>query len=223
MSCENFAEIRMCVTAVKGLPQIVSNRNQKHGSQQLELKRTLWNSYRTLNEPLSVDPQSCYASIERLPRAAMKKTTTRPRLWKSFAAPPRPTAGGWIRRVSVRNHSDRGARSATHGPCPVIRRRRAGCLLPVGTLLHPFFAEAAAFFAAFTLADRALCVAAIFLRAAADSVRFPRIGTTLAVLQNFAQRALWAAAILARADLDKLVNQFAFRHSSRSRPLKLSM
>jgi hypothetical protein len=46
---------------------------------------------------------------------------------------PRPSRLGWIRRVSVQNPSDRGAKSATHGPCPVIRRRRAGCLLPVGT------------------------------------------------------------------------------------------
>ena len=60
----------------------------------------------------------------------------------------------------------------------------------------------AVLFAAFTFAHRALCAAAIFLRATAESVRFPRIGTTLAASRTFAQRALWAAAILARADLD---------------------
>jgi len=40
-----------CVTAVKGILVVVSNRNQRHGSQSLELKRTLWKSYRTLVEP----------------------------------------------------------------------------------------------------------------------------------------------------------------------------
>ena len=30
---------------------VVTNRNQRHGSQQLERKRTLWKSYRTLIEP----------------------------------------------------------------------------------------------------------------------------------------------------------------------------
>jgi hypothetical protein len=60
----------------------------------------------------------------------------------------------------------------------------------------------AVFFPALTRAHRALCAAAIFLRAAAESVRLSRIGTTFAVSRTFAQRALWAAAILARADAD---------------------
>ncbi len=45
------SEIPTLVTAVKGLPQIVSNRNQRHGSQPLELKGTHGKSYRTLIEP----------------------------------------------------------------------------------------------------------------------------------------------------------------------------
>ena len=49
---------------------------------------------------------------------------------------------------------------------------------------------------------RAVCAAAIFLRAAAESVRLPRIGTTLADSRTFAQRFLWPAAIRARADAD---------------------
>lgn len=39
------------VTAVKGLPQVVSNRNRRHGSQSLELKGTARESYRTLSNP----------------------------------------------------------------------------------------------------------------------------------------------------------------------------
>lgn len=57
-------------------------------------------------------------------------------------------------------------------------------------------------FPAFSFAHPARCAAAIFLRAAAESVRFPRIGTTfdcpLASSWNFAQRAVWAAAIRSR-------------------------
>jgi len=60
----------------------------------------------------------------------------------------------------------------------------------------------AVFFPAFTRAHLALCAAAIFLRAAADSVRLPRIGTTFAVARTLAHRALWAAAILARPAAD---------------------
>ena len=62
----------------------------------------------------------------------------------------------------------------------------------------------AVFFPAFTLVHRAFCAAAFFLRAAAESVRFPRIGTTFAAFRTFAHRARWAAAIRARADLDSL-------------------
>jgi hypothetical protein len=58
------------------------------------------------------------------------------------------------------------------------------------------------FFPAFTFAHLALCAAAIFLSAAAESVRFRRIRTTLADSRNFAHRARWAGAIRARADLD---------------------
>jgi hypothetical protein len=63
-------------------------------------------------------------------------------------------------------------------------------------------------FPVLTRAHLALCAAAIFRRAAAESVRFRLIGTSLADLpascRTFAQRALWAAAILARADADNL-------------------
>jgi len=62
----------------------------------------------------------------------------------------------------------------------------------------------AVFFPAFTFAHRALCAAAIFLRADAESFRFPRIGTAFAVSRTFAHRARWAAAILARADWDNI-------------------
>jgi hypothetical protein len=37
------------------------------------------------------------------------------------------------RRASERNLSDRDAKSATHGQCPVIRRKRGECLLREGT------------------------------------------------------------------------------------------
>jgi hypothetical protein len=59
--------------------------------------------------------------------------------------------------------------------------------------------DQALFFAAFTLAHRARCAAAIFLRAAADSDRFFDIATTLLLplALTFAHRAFWAAAILA--------------------------
>src|ERR1700757_2109516 len=62
----------------------------------------------------------------------------------------------------------------------------------------------AVLFPAFTFAHRALCAAAIFLRAAAESVRLPRTGAAFAVPRNFAHRALWAAAIRARAAGDNL-------------------
>ena len=66
----------------------------------------------------------------------------------------------------------------------------------------------AVFFPAFTRAHRALCAAAILLRAAAESVRFLRIGTTFfsppAFSRTFAQRALWAAEIRARAAAESL-------------------
>ena len=61
----------------------------------------------------------------------------------------------------------------------------------------------------FTRAHRALCAAAIFLRADAESVRLLRIGTILSDLPafalTFAHRALWAAAIRARTDTDSLL------------------
>jgi hypothetical protein len=60
----------------------------------------------------------------------------------------------------------------------------------------------AVFCTAFTFAHLALCAAAIFLRAAAESVRLRRTGAAFAVPRNFAHRALWAAAILARAAAD---------------------
>jgi len=60
----------------------------------------------------------------------------------------------------------------------------------------------AVFFAAFTRAHRALCAAAIFLRAAGERVRLRRIGTTFAFSRTLAQRALWAEAIRARADAE---------------------
>jgi hypothetical protein len=57
----------------------------------------------------------------------------------------------------------------------------------------------AVFFPALTFAHRARCAAAILLRAAAESVRLARIGTTFCSAptfsRTFAQRALWAAAI----------------------------
>jgi hypothetical protein len=66
----------------------------------------------------------------------------------------------------------------------------------------------AVFFPAFTRAHLALCAAAILLRAAAESVRLPCIGTTFccapAFARTFAQRALWAAAIRARAAAESL-------------------
>src|SRR5262249_8259667 len=43
--------MRTLVCAVKGLPRFVSNRIQRDGWQSWELKKTLWNCYRTLNEP----------------------------------------------------------------------------------------------------------------------------------------------------------------------------
>ena len=36
---------------MKGLPRVVSNRNQRHGSQSLELKVTLWKSIEPLSNP----------------------------------------------------------------------------------------------------------------------------------------------------------------------------
>ena len=58
----------------------------------------------------------------------------------------------------------------------------------------------ALFFAAFTFAHRARCAAAIFLRAAADRIRFFGIEMTLGLRLfafTFAHRAFCAAAILA--------------------------
>jgi hypothetical protein len=70
-------------------------------------------------------------------------------------------------------------------------------------------ASYAVFFPAFTRAHLALCAAAIFLRAAAETVRFPRIGNTFGCAalfsRTFAQRALCAAAILARAAADSFL------------------
>ena len=60
----------------------------------------------------------------------------------------------------------------------------------------------AVFFPAFIFAHLARCAAAILLRAAGESVGLPSKGTTFAASRTFAQRALWAAAILARADAD---------------------
>lgn len=71
----------------------------------------------------------------------------------------------------------------------------------------------AVFFAAFTFAHRALCAAAIFFRAATESVRLPRIGTTFAFPRTFAQRALWAAAILPRAAADSFLVLVAFPYA----------
>jgi hypothetical protein len=62
-------------------------------------------------------------------------------------------------------------------------------------------------FAAFTLAHRARCAAAIFLRAAADIVRFLGIDTTFILplfAFTFAHRARCAAAILALPAADIL-------------------
>jgi hypothetical protein len=67
------------------------------------------------------------------------------------------------------------------------------------------------FWAAFIVAQRARCAAAIFLRAAADIVFFLGMATTfffcLPVPRAFAHRALWAAAILAlpAAEISRLV------------------
>lgn len=67
----------------------------------------------------------------------------------------------------------------------------------------------AVFFPAFTRAHLALCAAAIFLRAEAESVRLLRMGTTLACApafsRTFAQRARWAAPSRARADAESLL------------------
>ena len=63
----------------------------------------------------------------------------------------------------------------------------------------------AVFFVALTLAHRARCADAIFLRAAADRVRFLGSVTTFPfplLAFNFAHRALCAAAIRARPDAD---------------------
>ena len=53
------------------------------------------------------------------------------------------------------------------------------------------------FFPAFTFAPLAHCAAATFLRAAAESVRLPGMGTTSDLApeptRNFAQHAFWAA------------------------------
>jgi hypothetical protein len=68
--------------------------------------------------------------------------------------------------------------------------------------------DQAVFLPAFTLAHRALCAAAIFLRADAESVRFRGIGTTFAVSRTFAHRARWAAAILVRVDADSFLVPF---------------
>ena len=69
-------------------------------------------------------------------------------------------------------------------------------------------ASYAVFFAPFTFAHRALCAATIFRRAATESLRLPRIVTTLfwafAFSRTFAQRALCAAAIRARAAAENL-------------------
>ncbi len=46
-------------TAVKEIRTVVSNRNQRHGSQSLELKRTLWKSYLTLIEPSCSSLRPC--------------------------------------------------------------------------------------------------------------------------------------------------------------------
>jgi hypothetical protein len=51
-------------------------------------------------------------------------------------------------------------------------------------------ASYAVFFPAFTFAHRALCAAAIFFRAAAESVRFALIGATFDFSRTFAHRAL---------------------------------
>ena len=63
------------------------------------------------------------------------------------------------------------------------------------------------FFAAFTLAQRARCAAAILLRAAADIVRFGAAAPFRPVpllARTLAQRALCAAPILARAAAESL-------------------
>src|ERR1700686_2968428 len=82
------------------------------------------------------------------------------------------------------------------------RHRRPRCLALRAFIYRVTPTRYAVFFAAFTFAHRALCAAAIFLRAAAESVRLPRMGTTFfsppAVSRTFAQRALWAAAMRAR-------------------------
>jgi hypothetical protein len=72
--------------------------------------------------------------------------------------------------------------------------------LELRVLQRPLLIGQALFFAAFTFAHRARCAAAIFLRAAADSVRFFGIVMTLGLALfafTFAHRAFWAAAILA--------------------------
>jgi hypothetical protein len=66
--------------------------------------------------------------------------------------------------------------------------------------LHVQPIRQADFFAAFTFAHRARCAEAILLRALADIIRFLGMVTTFAPLPlalTLAQRALWAAAILA--------------------------
>ena len=71
----------------------------------------------------------------------------------------------------------------------------------------PFPNCQAFFFADFTFAQRALCAAAILLRAAADSVRFFGIVMTFGLplfAFSLAHRALWAAAILALPAADML-------------------
>ena len=69
---------------------------------------------------------------------------------------------------------------------------------------------AAFFFAALTLAHRALCAAAIFLRADADMVRFAGAAPVVFAaptagrdsFRTLAHRAFWARLIRLRADAD---------------------
>src|ERR1700686_3946747 len=93
------------------------------------------------------------------------------------------------------------------------QHRRPRCLALRAFIYRVTPTRYAVFFAAFTFAQRALCAAAIFLRAAAESVRLPRIGTTFALSRTFAQRALWAAAILARADADSFLVPIPFPYA----------
>ena len=88
---------------------------------------------------------------------------------------------------------------------------------PIRLALSPPGIGYAGFFPTLAFAHLALCAAAIFLRAAAESLRFAFVGTTFPSVPAFAdltlaQRALWAAAILPRADAESFRGPVPFAY-----------